>query len=148
MYKNLLKSLWLSIRQRCKHPNKVVCTEWNNFENFYSWALEQGYKPGLELDADKINLSLGFKDFKIYSPSTCLFLTKRENISLGSSIENNTTRKLSLTKDDILKAIESLEEPTAKTIAECIGRSINTTRGYLRQYNIPYTKFKCVKRFS
>ena len=50
-----------TMRQRCGNPNNTsypryggrgitVCEEWMNFESFYNWAIESGYKEGLSID--------------------------------------------------------------------------------------------------
>ena len=51
----------------------TVCDEWSmdNAEAFISWALEHGYKKGLEID--RIDNSKG------YSPDNCHFVTRKEN---------------------------------------------------------------------
>lgn len=59
----------------------TVCNEWkNDFMSFYNWSMENGYKDDLQIDKDiiceKENISP-----KIYSPKTCLWITKYENIS-------------------------------------------------------------------
>ena len=47
-----------------------VCDEWNSFENFYKWAMENGYKEGLSID--RIN------NDKDYCPENCKFSTRIE----------------------------------------------------------------------
>ncbi|EOX2763179.1 hypothetical protein ACPE41_000026 [Enterococcus hirae] len=49
---------WHNIRSRCKNPNAskyenyggkgiTICEEWDSsFENFYEWAMENGYEEG------------------------------------------------------------------------------------------------------
>lgn len=36
----------------------TVCEEWNDFENFYQWAIKNNYKPGLTID--RINNDDGY----------------------------------------------------------------------------------------
>lgn len=52
----------------------VICNEWlSNTKSFIDWALDNGYKKGLQIDKDiKGN---GF----IYSPENCLFVTPKQN---------------------------------------------------------------------
>ncbi len=56
-----LHNRWKAIRQRCTNPKDsryknygnrgiTLCEEWNNFERFAKWSLENGYQDGLELD--------------------------------------------------------------------------------------------------
>ena len=50
----------------------TVCEEWlNNQENFYKWAMNHGYKHGLQID--RINNNLG------YSPDNCRFVSPARN---------------------------------------------------------------------
>ena len=47
-----------------------VCKEWSeNFENFYNWAIEFGYKEGLEIDRIDYNGN--------YEPSNCRWVTRK-----------------------------------------------------------------------
>lgn len=75
-------TVWNSIRTRCKktHHEKhlyydrgiKVCDEWlSSFQTFKSWALENGYKPKLQID--RINNDLG------YSPDNCRFVDSKTN---------------------------------------------------------------------
>lgn len=72
---------WHNMRDRCYNiKNKKyhrygengikVCDEWNNFEVFLSWALNNGYKYGLVLKRIDIN--------KNYYPENCCWVEKNE----------------------------------------------------------------------
>ena len=79
-----LKEVHKNMRLRCCNPNHpryfryggrgiTVCDEWRgveNFENFYKWAIESGYKHKLELD--RIDNDKG------YSPENCRWSTRKE----------------------------------------------------------------------
>lgn len=69
-----LHNRWKAIKQRCTNPKNrrykdygnrgiKLCKEWNNFENFAKWSLENGYKDSLELDRIDNN--------KGYFPQNC-----------------------------------------------------------------------------
>jgi len=84
---------WKSIKQRCNNQNCTafknygargirVTDEWDRFEPFYRWAIESGYKPGL--DIDRIN------NDGDYSPENCRWVSRRENV-------NNRRRTVFLT---------------------------------------------------
>lgn len=85
--------IWQSMRSRCNHPkNKSyaryggrgirVCEEWqNDFENFYKWAIENGYKENLSIERNDVNGN--------YEPSNCSWSTPREQA-------NNTRRNVYL----------------------------------------------------
>ena len=51
-----------------------VCEEWNNtetgFENFYKWAMENGYREDLTIDRKDVNGN--------YEPSNCRWATMAE----------------------------------------------------------------------
>lgn len=52
-----------------------VCEEWReSYQNFLDWSLKNGWKPGLNIDKDKIG------DGKLYSPQTCCYITFSENL--------------------------------------------------------------------
>jgi hypothetical protein len=54
----------------------IVCDEWKGKINvFCKWAIENGWREGLQLDKDKKGNGL------LYSPDTCCFLTPSENAS-------------------------------------------------------------------
>ena len=77
-----LYTVWNSIRTRCKpnhHEKHIyhdrgisVCKEWlDSFQAFKSWAIENGYKHGLQID--RIDNYLG------YSPENCRFVDSKTN---------------------------------------------------------------------
>lgn len=50
-----------------------ICDDWHIFANFEKWY-DENYIDGYEIDKDKLGNGL------LYSPETCCFLTKNENI--------------------------------------------------------------------
>lgn len=76
--------VWQGMRRRCREPQAQnykfyggkgikVCPEWDNdYFVFRSWAYEQGYASGLELDR--------IDSDKDYSPENCRWITKKANI--------------------------------------------------------------------
>lgn len=75
---------WKSMKQRCQNPKckayrnygargVTVCEEWQQFEPFLAWALENGYQTGLDLDRKDNNGN--------YEPSNCRWIPRRENIN-------------------------------------------------------------------
>lgn len=66
-----LYQIWVAMRHRCNDDNNrhygakgiKVCEEWNDFINFKSWSLSQGYTDSLTID--RINGDKG------YSPDNC-----------------------------------------------------------------------------
>lgn len=79
-----LYSVWHDMKARCANPNRdfyeiygargiKVCSEWSDdFEAFYAWAVENGWKPGLTVD--RIDNERG------YEPGNCRIVTQREQI--------------------------------------------------------------------
>lgn len=55
-----------------------ICNQWlNDFDSFYEWSINNGYKDGLTID--RINVDGD------YSPNNCRWITQKEQVS-------NTTR--------------------------------------------------------
>jgi len=74
-------NIWRSMRQRCSNPNTnryscyggrgiKVCEEWENFSNFYEWAMRNGYEDDLTIDRIDVNGN--------YEPSNCKWATQKE----------------------------------------------------------------------
>lgn len=74
--------------QRCTNPNSnmypyyggrgiSICPEWRKQKNFETWALENGYCPGLTID--RIDNDKG------YSPDNCRWVTYKVNCNNRSS---------------------------------------------------------------
>jgi hypothetical protein len=77
-----LYNRWCLMKRRCyKTTSKAykwygakgvkLCDEWHNFENFYNWAIETGFRPDLTID--RIDSSGD------YEPSNCQWITGSEN---------------------------------------------------------------------
>lgn len=75
-----LYHMWEHMKQRCenkktKHFDRYggrgisVCDEWKDSSNFIKWALENGYKEGLDIDRTDNNGN--------YTPENCRFVDKR-----------------------------------------------------------------------
>ena len=75
---------WGSMIERCyskkcqaKHPTYIGCSvveEWHNYQNFAKW-FDENYIDGCELDKD-----IKIKGNKVYSPSTCIFVSMADNV--------------------------------------------------------------------
>lgn len=77
---------WHGILERCYSPNASVkhpsyrdcyiCDEWMNFQVFAKWFYENYPDDGISYHIDK---DIKVKGNKVYSPSTCLFVTPEDN---------------------------------------------------------------------
>ncbi len=85
--------VWACMKQRCLNPDNKkyhrygkrgisICNEWIEFKPFKKWALENGYKEGLQIDRIDNNGN--------YNSSNCRFVTNAENC------RNKETTKLSI----------------------------------------------------
>jgi len=83
-----LHTAWVNMKQRCNNINSPkykyygakgikVCKEWSEYVVFKEWSMATGWKPGLELDKDALSGKT-----KLYSPSTCQWISKANNRSL------------------------------------------------------------------
>lgn len=80
--KHPLYRIWDAMRYRCNNENSSsykryggrgikVCKEWEIFENFYNWAIDNNWQKGLQID--RIN------NDGDYSPLNCRITTPKEN---------------------------------------------------------------------
>jgi hypothetical protein len=72
---------WRAIKQRCLNPNSTgweaygargitLCDAWKDFLPFYTWAIENGWKPGLSIERVDVDGN--------YEPSNCVWATALE----------------------------------------------------------------------
>lgn len=106
-YKRLYH-IWQSMKQRCYNPNMKryedyggrgikVCDEWNDFINFYNWAINNGYAYNLSID--RINLDGD------YEPQNCRWSTPKEQ-------DNNRRNNVFITFNGKTQTIAQWSEET------------------------------------
>lgn len=81
--KHPLYKVWVKIKERCYSSSCreykyygargiKICNEWlNDFDKFYEWSINNGYKKGLQID--RIDNDRG------YSSDNCRYITRRVN---------------------------------------------------------------------
>ena len=83
---------WGKIIERCYSPKTEVyirnysdcelCEEWQDFQNFCQWFIENHPNDGNSYHLDK---DIKVDGNRIYSPETCLFVSPKENVTKASS---------------------------------------------------------------
>lgn len=80
MYKTRLYNTWQNMRKRCEVPTNnrfehyggrgiAVCEDWQSFENFRDWALDNGYNDDLTIDRKNNDEN--------YCPENCRWVDQR-----------------------------------------------------------------------
>lgn len=78
-----LYGIWTTMRNRCRYPNYkskgiAVCEEWQTFEPFYKWAMENGYRDDLTIDRENNDGN--------YCPQNCRWTTQKvQNNNKGNN---------------------------------------------------------------
>lgn len=119
MYGTRIYRIWSNMKTRCFNKNRdsfyryggrgiTVCDDWLTFNNFYNWAIQNGYKDNLTLD--RINVDGN------YEPNNCRFITIQEQQKNRSNLHflsyNGETmclrdwaRKMGLPRDIIARRL-------------------------------------------
>lgn len=85
---------WTSMLERCYsegdsypwYKDCSVCKEWHNFQNFSKWFDDNYPDDGGDYHLDK---DIKISGNKVYSPSSCSFVSRSENIS-DSNVRGNS----------------------------------------------------------
>lgn len=107
-----LHNIWLLMRNRCNNKNYnhynnyggrgvTVCEEWDKFESFHEWSINNGYSDTLTIDKDILCKGLSI-DPPVYSPSTCKWVDRKT--------QQRNTRVSVMTQDTADKAVQMLKD--------------------------------------
>jgi len=140
--KNKAYSIWRGIIERCYDEKSLkkyttyigcsVCDEWHNYQNFAKWFENNYYEiKGQEMHIDKDIL---FKENKIYSPETCVFVPKEINVLF---VRNNKRR-------GIYPIGVYLSINGERYVAHCY----NKKPTYLGTYDTPEEAFEAYKDYK
>lgn len=89
-YKHPLYSIHRDIKERCTSDRDIymknyrdkgvqMCEEWlNDPSTFINWALQNGWKKGMQIDKDIKAAAIGMQG-TLYSPELCSIVTAKEN---------------------------------------------------------------------
>lgn len=143
---------WQDIKTRCGNPQKEcyknyagrgikVCQEWlDDFMNFYTWAINNGYKEGLSIDRIDVNGNYEPSNYRwielgkqARNRRTTHWLNyKGKKISLAEVAELENVNQLSLFQ--ALKRYKSLEKALEVAKLNKQGLMSTNTTGYVGVY--------------
>ncbi len=122
-----LYDVWKGMKARCRDKKNIsyirygakgvkVCDEWaNNFFAFYNWAIENGWKQGMQIDKDIKAKKLGVPAI-VYSPEMCSVVTRTQNVRVSRQTKLNINKVQEIRKSSI----------SNRLIAEKYGLHIST----------------------
>lgn len=129
---------WAHIKDRCYNPKDkafkwyggrgiTICEEWkNDFISFYSWAINNGYQEGLEIDRKNNDGN--------YEPSNCRWTTRIININNRRLIlSNNTSGYLGVSFDSSNKKYRAYIQLNGKK--KYLGYHINSINAAIFRNN-------------
>lgn len=106
--KERIYKVWTDMKRRCKNPKNKrysrygargisVCEEWERFENFYEWAMSNGYSDCLSLERKNVDGN--------YCPENCEWIPLKLQ-------QRNTSRSHFVTANGQTKTIAEWAEIT------------------------------------
>lgn len=129
--KTRIYNIWSLMKARCDRKSCPayknyggrgisICLEWYDFEKFYNWAIENGYKENLTLDRRDVN--------KNYCPSNCRWismeeqrLNKRDSLRFFGEPLKTTCKRLGLSYKLVWKY-----KNQNRTVEEAVNKALKT----------------------
>jgi hypothetical protein len=112
----LIYFAWYDMVKRTTNPNfqanhptykgTWVSEEWKYFSNFLNWSLANGYRKGLCLDKDILDIGN-----KCYSPDTCVFVSNAVNSLLIYKQSSNSGLPIGVTYNECNGKAHKLKKP-------------------------------------
>ena len=132
-----LHTIWKNMKHRCsskgdsKHRKNYydrgirVCDEWQKFENFYEWAINNGYREDDLYESGRNKITIYRIDNNgNYEPNNCRFISLSENCRRAGKVNwitiNNTTM-------------------TGRQWSKKINKGINFVNRHIRLFGEKYT---------
>lgn len=115
-----LYGIWAAMKRRCYNKNVIhydayggrgihVCDEWQKYEPFKQWAIENGYKDGARLSIERKDVNGN------YEPSNCCWIPLRKQ-------GKNTRRTRHVEYKGKLYALSDIAEITGLSMRTIQGR--------------------------
>ena len=136
---------WTDMIKRCYNPyylNKqptyrdcFVCDEWLNFQNFAKWYEENYYE--VEGESTYLDKDILYKNNKLYSPNTCVFVTREINNLFTKRQNDRGEYPIGVTKRNNRKRLE-------------VSCNVLDKRKFLGCFPLdkPFQAFTCYKQFK
>ena len=145
---------WYGMKKRCNnmdgehrsYEKVTVCDRWHNFQNFCDDIVSlEGYEEWKNTDGlydlDK-DLKQPGVEYKVYSPETCVFITKHENSSLRwlntTSVDSKKTRRRTM-KHNLYEA-----PFVGIRISDSYTEEFSIIADFARKYNIEQSNISAV----
>ena len=141
MSKTRIHHTWTAMKQRClnkKDPSYnryggrgiKVCDEWIDFESFYKWAIDNGYREDLTIDRIDVDGD--------YTPENCRWTTRKVQ-------NNNTSRNHYITYNGETKTVSEWAE-TQKLNKQTLRKRLSSGWDIEKSLNEPVnSKFRNTK---
>lgn len=111
-YSKLYKA-YTGLKQRCNNPNSIaykhygakgikISEEFNTFEKFYSWSMNNGYKEGYDIHRLDSN--------KDYTPLNCKWISHEEHMKIHGQLNQRAIVKIDPKTNQIIKKYNSVSD--------------------------------------